>query len=601
MITGKKFWMASAALLALSAAANAAEPANTATTTTAKKASATAANSAQPVQVQLAQATPVQMAQNTYGQDSTASGSLEARVKALEDALAAQNDRASSDRTRLSTLEQSYNSAVWTFDNGRPVLASGDGRFTMAIRVRFQSDFAGFQQSTTHGTGFAGPADLSSGDVIRRAYFGVEGKVYNDFNYEIRLNGGGTNGGLNTTCTNPTVTSTTTIAGAPGATATTTSTAAGCAIGGVGFGGEGDPLVNKAVVTYVGIPFWHINVGVLEPALMFEGTTSSASLMFLERPEIDNIAADAFGAGDSRRGIEIGWSKSDTIWAGDNLAFTGAFTGAKTGTLADHGNGGDEQTQVLGRASDRLWTDGLSNIQVGFSAAKALYTGNAAGGGSQTLNFQDRPEIRVDGTRLISTGGMAAKTGAMWAADLGGNIDNFFLGGEYAHFTADRQCGALTAVNNPRCITSTSVVDHPSFGGWYVEGSWIITGETKVYSPSAINNEVGGFNAPIPSRPFSLMGGSWGAWELVARYSDTNLNWNPLVTAVTNTAGTSNLAGVLGGDEKILALGINWYLNRNVRLMIDDNIVKVKKGTAAIPNRDGQSLNIVGVRLQFAN
>ena len=53
-----------------------------------------------------------------------------------------------------------------------------------------------------------------------------------------------------------------------------------------------------------------------------------------------------------------------------------------------------------------------------------------------------------------------------------------------------------------------------------------MTGETKAYSPSAINNEVGGFNAPVPSRPFSLSGDSWGAWELVARYSDTNLNWH---------------------------------------------------------------------------
>ena len=35
--------------------------------------------------------------------------------------------------------------------------------------------------------------------------------------------------------------------------------------------------------------------------------------------------------------------------------------------------------------------------------------------------------------------------------------------------------------------------------------------------------------------------------------------------------------------------------------MTDDNIVTVKKGTTAIPNRDGQDLNIVGVRLQFAN
>src|ERR1051325_1678132 len=79
-------------------------------------------------------------------------------------------------------------------------------------------------------------------------------------------------------------------AGAPhararsGPTATTTPTAAACAIGSIEPAGEGDPLLNKAVITYTGIPFWHFNVGILEPALMFEGTTSSASLMFLERP-----------------------------------------------------------------------------------------------------------------------------------------------------------------------------------------------------------------------------------------------------------------------------------------------------------------------------
>ena len=52
------------------------------------------------------------------------------------------------DRTRLSTLEQGYNSAVWNFDNGRATFASGDGRFTLAIRARMQADFAGFSQDS---------------------------------------------------------------------------------------------------------------------------------------------------------------------------------------------------------------------------------------------------------------------------------------------------------------------------------------------------------------------------------------------------------------------------------------------------------------------
>lgn len=511
----------------------------------------------------------IQMAQNTMPSqgNSGSTADLEARVRALEESLAARDDRYQADHTRLSTLEQQYNYASWTFDNGRPVIATGDGRFTMGVRVRFQSDFAAFSQDSTHPAGFAGPSDLSSGAVVRRAYFGVEGKAYNDFAYEFRLNAGGSNGGS---------------AGASG----------------VPTAGEGDPLLNKAVVTYTGIPNWHFNVGVIEPAFMFEGTTSSASLMFLERPEIDNIAADVFGAGDSRRGIEIGWAKTDALWAGDNLTATATFSGQKTGSTANHGNGGDENTQVLGRVTERLWTNGLSNIQIGVSGAKVLNSGSitGAGGGSQTINLQDRPEVRVDGTRLISTGGIKAKTADMFAVDLGGNIDNFFLGGEYAQFTLDRQCDTVTAATNASCVTSTAVIDHPTFSGWYAEASWIITGETKAYSPNAINNEVGGFNMPVPSRPFSFSGDSWGAFELVARYSNTDLNWH-----TNQVAGPTQLAGVLGGEERVIALGLNWYLNRNVRIMIDDNIIKVKKGTTALPNRDGQDINVVGVRLQFAN
>jgi phosphate-selective porin OprO/OprP len=225
-----------------------------------------------------------------------------------------------------------------------------------------------------------------------------------------------------------------------------------------------------------------------------------------------------------------------------------------------------------------------------------LNSGTNAGGGSTALRFRDRPEIRVDGTRLIDTGNIAAKTGDMIALDAEGNWQNFYLGGEWAQFKMDRQCGAVTLAQNALCASSAAVIDHPTFKGWTVEGSWIITGETKTYSPSAINNEVGGYNMPVPSQPFSLAGNSWGAWELVARYSNTNMNWN-----TNQLAATGQLAGILGGQERIMAVGINWYLNRNIRIMLDDNIVSVSKGTQALPDRDSQDFNVVGLRFQYAN
>jgi phosphate-selective porin OprO/OprP len=509
---------------------------------------------------------PLVLAQNVSpANGSISNAELSSRLQAVEDALAAQQERAMADRTRLSTLEQGYNSAVWSFDNGRPSFASGDGRFTFNVRMRFQSDFVSYDQdpASSRPAGFNGVNDLSTGAVMRRAYLGFDGKVYNDFAYDVRFNVGGSNGGVS--------------GGSPPA-------------------GEGDPLLNRIYLSYIGIPNWHFSVGVLEPVFAGELTTSSSALLFMERPEIDNIASDSYGAGDPRRGIEIGWSKTDTFWPGDNLAITGSFTGARSGTPAGHGPGGDEQSQILGRISDRLWSDGLSNFQLGFNYSKVLYSGNSAGGGVQALNLQDRPQARVDGTRLISTGNIAAKTADMWSVDVMTNLQNFYFQGEYSRFNVDRQCGSLAG---GACSggNSQTVADHPSFFGWYLEGTWILTGETKPYTPQAINNEVGAFGNPVPSRPFSLNGDSWGAWEVALRYSDTNLNWNP-----TQFASPTQLAGILGGEERIVTLGLNWYMNRNVKLQVNDMIVKLKRGSSvANLNSMSQDLNILGVRLAFAN
>ena len=483
------------------------------------------------------------------------------RLSALEAELAAEHDARGADHNRLSALEQNFNDTSWTFDNSRPTVRSGDGRFTLSFRARFQFDSAVFMQdSPISPTNFAQFKDLSSGTVVRRAYFGIEGKAFNDFWYEFRLNGGGSDGG-----------------------------SAGAA--GVPAGGEGDPLVNIARVQYNGIPNFRINVGIIEPIQTLDGSTSSGQLIFLERSEIENIAADSFGGGDSRRGIEATFQKLDVFLPGDNLVISGAYTGGKTGSTAGHGNFGDEATQAFGRIAYRVWSDGVSNIQIGGSGGGVLDSGGnntANPNGVLGLRFRERPEIRVDGTRLIDTGTINARTGDYYGFDAAGNIENFYLGAEYMNFTADRMASGLKAA------------DHPNFFGWYVEGSWVLTGEPHQYSPSATNNEYGAFNAPRVASPFSFSGNSWGAWEIAVRYSDTNLNWHD------NFAGTAIAqAGIAGGEERIVAIALNWYLNQNVRIMIDDNIVNVKKLSApgadpTVPaNQIGQDFNVLGARVQF--
>ena len=510
---------------------------------------------------------------------------LEARIKALEDEVEANEAKESSQQTRLSTLEQGFGDVQWSFDNARPTVKTGDGRFSMAIRVRFQSDFAAFNQPNSLAHPSEQFPDLSTGAVVRRAYFGVEGRAFKDFWYELRLNAGGSDGG------------------------TSGSTA------GVAQGGEGDPLLNKAVITYTGITNFHINVGVLEPNFMFEGTTSSAWLTFLERPEIDNIGADSFGAGDSRRGVELNWQRTDTLWGGDNVNVTVAYTGGKTGSSAGHGNGGDEQAQLLTRVSDRIWSDGIDNFQIGGSYSNLIDTGGTTNGNSGTIRLRDRPEVRVNGDRLIDTGGISAKHGFMYALDAGLNFDSLFVGGEYALFSVDRRAGANTVSARPSggpvpagCagtdlthFSCPHAADNPQFSGFYAEASYFLTGETRQYSPSALNNEVGGWQGPSAvASPFSLDGDSWGAWEVAARYSNTDLDFDSWRTQ--NNATASPQPGIAGGRERVVDIGLNWYLNKDIRLMLDDLIVNVHKRSGAGSSTNvGQSFNVIAVRLQFAN
>jgi phosphate-selective porin OprO and OprP len=443
---------------------------------------------------------------------------LAARVQALEDALQADEDKSQSDHTRLSTLEQNFQYASWTFDNGRPTITSGDKRFSMIFRVRFQNDLAMFmQESPTKVGNNATYKDLGSGSVVRRAHLGVQGFAFKDFWYEFRYNMGGSD-----------------------------AEAAGLSL---------------ARVSYIGIPNTRINVGIIEPAFMLEGTISSAQLPWMERPEIDNIAADSFGGGDARRGIEVVWQKAGVFKPDDNLVMMAAYTGQATGSTQGHANGGDEYgTHALSRVSYRFWNDGASNAMIGSSFAYAF---DQRGG----MRFRDRPQIRVNGDRLIDANVANARNGYMYAFDASFNVDNFWLGGEWANFNANVPGAAYD----------------PSFSGWFVEGSWILTGETKAYTVAAQNNEVGGWAGPKVANPFSLDGDSWGAWELVARYSDTDLNDT----------------GYLGGREKIANVGINWYMNNMVRLGTYVQYVDVDKKSGA--TQFGQNFYVMGMRLQFTN
>ncbi len=85
----------------------------------------------------------------------------------------------------------------------------------------------------------------------------------------------------------------------------------------------------------------------------------------------------------------------------------------------------------------------------------------------------------------------------------------------------------------------------PTFQGGYAQLSWFPTGESRRYSSRRAV-----FRSVEPKR-------RWGAVELALRYSALDLLDE----------------NVIGGEEQNFTFGLNWYLNRNLRLMF--NFVQV--------------------------
>jgi phosphate-selective porin OprO/OprP len=82
---------------------------------------------------------------------------------------------------------------------------------------------------------------------------------------------------------------------------------------------------------------------------------------------------------------------------------------------------------------------------------------------------------------------------------------------------------------------------------WEVTGGWVLTGEDAT------------FKGIEPRHPFNPRTGHWGAWQIVGRYAELHIDDNAF-PLYANPLTSANSAAAW-------SVGINWWLNRNVRLM----------------------------------
>lgn len=141
------------------------------------------------------------------------------------------------------------------------------------------------------------------------------------------------------------------------------------------------------------------------------------------------------------------------------------------------------------------------------------------------LQLRSRPEAST-APYFIDTGKFAASSSHSQGYEVYYRQKSLLLGSEYY----------FQNVNSP----STG---NPMFHGGDVVATWLMTGETRPYN--TIN---GCFKDVAPTK--TVFSGGPGAWELVLRYSYTDLNSK----------------SVHGGTFGRVTPMVNWYLSENVRL-----------------------------------
>jgi phosphate-selective porin OprO and OprP len=119
---------------------------------------------------------------------------------------------------------------------------------------------------------------------------------------------------------------------------------------------------------------------------------------------------------------------------------------------------------------------------------------------------------------------------------------------------------------------------------WEINGGWILTGENA------------SFNGVTPLHPFNPHSGDWGALQLVARYSDLDID-NAAFKGFANPATSAS-------EARAWSAGLNWYLNKNIRVNASFTHTTFTggggKGTTAPAIVTRQPENVFFTRFQLA-
>jgi phosphate-selective porin OprO/OprP len=173
---------------------------------------------------------------------------------------------------------------------------------------------------------------------------------------------------------------------------------------------------------------------------------------------------------------------------------------------------------------------------------------------------------------------------AYWYWGPYGLLGEWVLSSQGVHGVRTRRVGTATNLRNDVSIRQNNTA-------WQIAASYVLTGEDNT------------FQGVRPIHPFDPFAGTWGAFQLAARWSELDIDGDTF-----RNFGTAQSPFFLANPQNSVsratswAVGLNWYLNANIKLMADYEQTYFEGGKSGTRSRiaDRETEKVFFTRFQYA-
>jgi phosphate-selective porin OprO/OprP len=264
---------------------------------------------------------------------------------------------------------------------------------------------------------------------------------------------------------------------------------------------------------------------------------------------------------------DIGLQLYGDLFDGVLTYAAGVFNGTPDGASADIDEHDSKELAARVFAHPFKKTD-LKPLQ-GLGVGVAGTVGNRQGSAATATSNTALPSLKTPGQNTFFT--YVTGANGAYADGVEDRISPqgyYYLGpfgllGEYVISSQEVRRGT---VNNQRIQNAA----------WQVAASYVLTGENASYK------------GVTPENPFSLAKGQWGAFEIAARIHELDVDDAAFTGIAANRLADPTVSAT---KATALGVGLNWYLSKNVKLMIDYEQTRFEGGAgagASVQNRQDE-------------